>query len=157
METISDRSSSASSLLTVTVASDTQQSLFDTVQQEITVRRQKSGISRQDSRLSVKSLIESIENAQKQAKNAGTGGQDAVDSKFSSTSSINSFASDGRETKDQQTNGSDYGFESNTKLITFSRSQSLHDGVGDADWIENNVSVNNKNNFDSKGNSQVSD
>jgi hypothetical protein len=33
------------------------------------VRRQhKAGISRQDSRLSVKSLIESIENATKQAK-----------------------------------------------------------------------------------------
>jgi len=36
------------------------------VQQEITVRRQKGGILRQDSRLSVKSLIESIENATKQ-------------------------------------------------------------------------------------------
>lgn len=41
----------------------------DSVLNEIaTARRNKPGISRQDSRLSVKSLIESIENATKQAK-----------------------------------------------------------------------------------------
>ncbi|KAJ9594516.1 hypothetical protein L9F63_014053, partial [Diploptera punctata] len=51
------------------------------------VRRQhKVGVSRQDSRLSVKSLIESIENATKQAK-AGPG------SRSSSTSSLSSIAS----------------------------------------------------------------
>uniref|UniRef100_A0A182QEV2 RNA helicase n=1 Tax=Anopheles farauti TaxID=69004 RepID=A0A182QEV2_9DIPT len=43
------------------------QSLISTVQQEMAVRRQqKSAIQRQDSRLSVKSLIESIENSAKQ-------------------------------------------------------------------------------------------
>lgn len=41
---------------------DTQTSLLNTVvQQEMAQRRQRAGISRQDSRLSVKSLIESIE------------------------------------------------------------------------------------------------
>lgn len=44
-------------------------SVGDSVLNEIaTARRTKPGISRQDSRLSVKSLIESIENATKQAK-----------------------------------------------------------------------------------------
>lgn len=49
-------------------AQDTQaQTLLNTVvQQEIAVRRQRVGISRQDSRLSVKSLIESIEKSQQQ-------------------------------------------------------------------------------------------
>lgn len=45
----------------------TQQSVLTSVQQEIAARR-KANISRQDSRLSVKCLIESIENATKQAK-----------------------------------------------------------------------------------------
>lgn len=43
-------------------AQDTQTTLINTVmQQEMAQRRQRAGISRQDSRLSVKSLIESIE------------------------------------------------------------------------------------------------
>lgn len=72
------------------VPTDTQQSVLTSVQQEIAVRRQqKASLARQDSRLSVKSLIESIENATKQAK-AGPG------SRSSSTSSLNSITSDGR-------------------------------------------------------------
>lgn len=44
------------------VVQDSQASLLNTVmQQEMAQRRQRVGISRQDSRLSVKSLIESIE------------------------------------------------------------------------------------------------
>lgn len=51
-------------------AQDTQATLLNTVvQQEIAVRRQRVGISRQDSRLSVKSLIESIEKSQQQVRN----------------------------------------------------------------------------------------
>lgn len=43
-------------------AQESQTSLLSTVmQQEMAQRRQRAGISRQDSRLSVKSLIESIE------------------------------------------------------------------------------------------------
>lgn len=55
-------------------AQDTQTSLLNTVvQQEMAVRRQRVGISRQDSRLSVKSLIESIEKSQQQVcKNVPT-------------------------------------------------------------------------------------
>lgn len=50
-------------------AQDTQTSLLNTVvQQEMAVRRQRVGISRQDSRLSVKSLIESIEKSQQHVK-----------------------------------------------------------------------------------------
>lgn len=41
---------------------ETQQSVMSTVQQEMASRRSKLGFSRQDSRLSVKTLIESIEN-----------------------------------------------------------------------------------------------
>lgn len=41
---------------------ETQQSVLSTVQQEMASRRSKLGFSRQDSRLSVKTLIESIEN-----------------------------------------------------------------------------------------------
>ncbi|KAK0166838.1 hypothetical protein PV327_004320 [Microctonus hyperodae] len=62
---------------------ETQQSVLTSVQQEMAARR-KANISRQDSRLSVKCLIESIENATKQAK-AGPG------SRSSSTSSLNSL------------------------------------------------------------------
>ncbi|KZC11392.1 Cytospin-A [Dufourea novaeangliae] len=62
---------------------DTQQCVLTSVQQEIAARR-KANITRQDSRLSVKCLIESIENATKQAK-AGPG------SRSSSTSSLNSI------------------------------------------------------------------
>lgn len=43
-------------------------SLSSAVHQEITLRHKASSVSRQDSHLSVKSLIESIENATKQAK-----------------------------------------------------------------------------------------
>uniref|UniRef100_A0A182NR66 RNA helicase n=1 Tax=Anopheles dirus TaxID=7168 RepID=A0A182NR66_9DIPT len=64
------------------------QSLISTVQQEMAVRRQqKSAIQRQDSRLSVKSLIESIENSAKQTKLS-------TDSRCSSSSSINSIPAD---------------------------------------------------------------
>ncbi|KAG4080284.1 hypothetical protein HA402_010776 [Bradysia odoriphaga] len=70
-------------------AQDTQTSLLNTVvQQEMAVRRQRVGISRQDSRLSVKSLIESIEKSQQHAK---TNGPSSI---CSSTSSLNSLASD---------------------------------------------------------------
>ncbi|XP_043796907.1 cytospin-A-like isoform X6 [Apis laboriosa] len=62
---------------------ETQHCVLTSVQQEIAARR-KANISRQDSRLSVKCLIESIENATKQAK-AGPG------SRSSSTSSLNSI------------------------------------------------------------------
>jgi cytospin len=56
------------SLLTVVTTNEShQQSIINTVQQEMAVRRQqKASIVRQDSRLSVKSLIESIENSAKQ-------------------------------------------------------------------------------------------
>ncbi|CAD6216038.1 GSCOCG00011246001-RA-CDS [Cotesia congregata] len=62
---------------------ETQQNVLTEVKQEVVARR-KSNLSRQDSRLSVKCLIESIENATKQAK-AGPGSQS------SSTSSLNSI------------------------------------------------------------------
>ncbi|XP_011301345.1 cytospin-A isoform X4 [Fopius arisanus] len=67
----------------VSAPTETQQSVLTSVQQEMAARR-KANISRQDSRLSVKCLIESIENATKQAK-AGPG------SRSSSTSSLNSI------------------------------------------------------------------
>ncbi|XP_033211830.1 cytospin-A isoform X1 [Belonocnema kinseyi] len=67
----------------VTTPTETPQCVLTNVQQEI-ARSRKANISRQDSRLSVKCLIESIENATKQAK-AGPG------SRSSSTSSINSI------------------------------------------------------------------
>ncbi|KAJ8687578.1 hypothetical protein QAD02_023372 [Eretmocerus hayati] len=68
---------------TPTTPTDTQQSVMTSVQNEMAARR-KANITRQDSRLSVKCLIESIENATKQAK-AGPG------SRSSSTSSLNSI------------------------------------------------------------------
>ncbi|XP_058821269.1 cytospin-A-like isoform X7 [Topomyia yanbarensis] len=69
-------------------STESHQSIFNTVQQEMAVRRQqKSAIQRQDSRLSVKSLIESIENSAKQAKVS-------ADSRCSSNSSINSIPPD---------------------------------------------------------------
>uniref|UniRef100_A0A182SAP0 Uncharacterized protein n=1 Tax=Anopheles maculatus TaxID=74869 RepID=A0A182SAP0_9DIPT len=68
------------------------QSLITTVQQEMAVRRQqKSAIQRQDSRLSVKSLIESIENSAKQTKLNS-------ESRCSSSSSINSIPADANPT-----------------------------------------------------------
>ncbi|XP_053680485.1 cytospin-A [Anopheles nili] len=67
---------------------DAQNSLITTVQQEMAVRRQqKSAIQRQDSRLSVKSLIESIENSAKQTKLNS-------ESRCSSSCSINSIPAD---------------------------------------------------------------
>ncbi|XP_062558450.1 cytospin-A isoform X4 [Armigeres subalbatus] len=69
-------------------STESHQSIFNTVQQEMAVRRQqKSAIQRQDSRLSVKSLIESIENSAKQAKVT-------AESRSSSSSSINSLPAD---------------------------------------------------------------
>lgn len=53
---------------TPTTLTDTSASVLSSVQLDLANRRTKQGISRQDSRLSVKSLIESIENATKQAK-----------------------------------------------------------------------------------------
>lgn len=89
------------------VPTETQQSVISSVQQEMAVRRQKVGLNRQDSRLSVKSLIESIENASKQVKGKEIRLQVLVDyklmviltgpgSRSSSTSSLNSLTSDGR-------------------------------------------------------------
>ncbi|XP_055604681.1 uncharacterized protein LOC129752916 [Uranotaenia lowii] len=73
---------------TLVASTESHQSIFNTVQQEMAVRRQqKSSIQRQDSRLSVKSLIESIENSAKQAKVT-------ADSRCSSNSSINSIPQD---------------------------------------------------------------
>jgi len=70
-------------------AQDTQTSLLNTVmQQEMAQRRQRVGISRQDSRLSVKSLIESIEKSSHVKSNGQTGDS------HSSSSSINSLISD---------------------------------------------------------------
>ncbi|XP_058452023.1 cytospin-A isoform X2 [Malaya genurostris] len=70
------------------VSTESHQSIINTVQQEMAVRRQqKSAIQRQDSRLSVKSLIESIENSAKQAKVS-------AESRCSSNSSINSLPPD---------------------------------------------------------------
>ncbi|XP_058821256.1 cytospin-A-like isoform X2 [Topomyia yanbarensis] len=72
----------------IVASTESHQSIFNTVQQEMAVRRQqKSAIQRQDSRLSVKSLIESIENSAKQAKVS-------ADSRCSSNSSINSIPPD---------------------------------------------------------------
>ncbi|XP_055549528.1 cytospin-A-like isoform X3 [Wyeomyia smithii] len=69
-------------------STESHHSIFNTVQQEMAVRRQqKSTIQRQDSRLSVKSLIESIENSAKQAKVT-------TDSRCSSSSSVNSIPAD---------------------------------------------------------------
>lgn len=114
------------------------------------MRRQKTGIMRQDSRLSVKSLIESIENAQKHAKIS----QDGVDSHCSSTSSINSLSSDTHNhhhhhqyrhsdvTEDMVDNG-EFCYENNSQLITFSRSQSHH---GATEWMDNGSVQNNNNN-----------
>ncbi|XP_043289657.1 cytospin-A isoform X2 [Venturia canescens] len=67
---------------------ETQQSVLTSVQQEMAARRKAANITRQDSRLSVKCLIESIENATKQAKAALCAGPG---SRSSSTSSINSI------------------------------------------------------------------
>ncbi|KAL7744806.1 hypothetical protein ACLKA6_007100 [Drosophila palustris] len=63
---------------------ETQQSVLSTVQQEMASRRSKLSFSRQDSRLSVKTLIESIENNKQQGKT------DETESHYSSTSSLNS-------------------------------------------------------------------
>lgn len=71
---------------------DTQNSLLNSVvQQEIAQRRQRVGIQRQDTRLSVKSLIESIEKSShvKASNPDGISG-----SHCSSSSSINSMMSD---------------------------------------------------------------
>ncbi|XP_030566203.1 cytospin-A isoform X2 [Drosophila novamexicana] len=63
---------------------ETQQSVLSSVQQEMASRRSKLSFSRQDSRLSVKTLIESIENNKQQGKS------DETESHYSSTSSLNS-------------------------------------------------------------------
>ncbi|XP_049840798.1 cytospin-A isoform X4 [Schistocerca gregaria] len=60
----------------------------NSVPQEITLRGREIGVSRQDSQISVKSLIESIENATKQAKGPR--------SRSSSTSSLSSITSEVR-------------------------------------------------------------
>lgn len=64
-------------------ADTTQQSLLSTVQQEMASRRSKISLSKQDSRLSVKTLIETIEN-NKQTKS------EESESRYSSNSSLNS-------------------------------------------------------------------
>lgn len=71
---------------------DTQNSLLNSVvQQEIAQRRQRVGIQRQDTRLSVKSLIESIE----KSAQVKSGNPDGISgSHCSSSSSINSMMSD---------------------------------------------------------------
>ncbi|XP_068157207.1 cytospin-A isoform X2 [Drosophila tropicalis] len=68
-----------------TKSAETQQSVMSTVQLEMASRRgSKHNFNRQDSRLSVKTLIESIEN-NKPGKSS-----DDVESRYSSTSSLNS-------------------------------------------------------------------
>uniref|UniRef100_A0A1A9UUB4 Calponin-homology (CH) domain-containing protein n=1 Tax=Glossina austeni TaxID=7395 RepID=A0A1A9UUB4_GLOAU len=68
---------------------ETQQSVLSTVQQEMASRRSKLGsFSRQDSRLSVKTLIESIEN------NKQTKTEEPTESRYSSSSSLNSGTPD---------------------------------------------------------------
>nr|CAD7261893.1 unnamed protein product [Timema shepardi] len=69
------------------LSGSTEKSVLSSVQQEMAARRQKTGVSRQDNRLSVKSIIDSIENATKQAKSS-------PGSRSSSTSSLNSLAGD---------------------------------------------------------------
>lgn len=59
------RSVSMSGAMSSTIGATVGDSMLSEI---ATARRNKPGISRQDSRLSVKSLIESIENATKQAK-----------------------------------------------------------------------------------------
>lgn len=57
-------------ILLAVAAQESQTSLLSTVmQQEMAQRRQRAGISRQDSRLSVKSLIESIEKTSSHVSN----------------------------------------------------------------------------------------
>nr|CAA20895.1 EG:118B3.2 [Drosophila melanogaster] len=70
--------------------SETPQSVLSTVQREMEMatRRSKLSFSRQDSRLSVKTLIESIENNKAQGK------ADESESHYSSTSSLNSGTPD---------------------------------------------------------------
>ncbi|XP_033172454.1 cytospin-A isoform X1 [Drosophila mauritiana] len=70
--------------------SETPQSVLSTVQREMEMatRRSKLSFSRQDSRLSVKTLIESIENNKAQGKT------DESESHYSSTSSLNSGTPD---------------------------------------------------------------
>lgn len=80
-------------LLSAAITSqDTQHSLLNSVvQQEIAQRRQRVGIQRQDTRLSVKSLIESIE----KSSHVKAGSADGISgSHCSSSSSINSMMSD---------------------------------------------------------------
>ncbi|XP_034659241.1 cytospin-A isoform X1 [Drosophila subobscura] len=67
-----------------TQPSETPQSVLSTVQLEMATRRSKLSFSRQDSRLSVKTLIESIENNKAQGKS------DEAESNYSSNSSLNS-------------------------------------------------------------------
>ncbi|XP_037822637.1 cytospin-A-like isoform X1 [Lucilia sericata] len=72
-------------LFTEQQQTETQQSVLTTVQQEMASRRSKIGsFSRQDSRLSVKTLIESIENNKQTAKT------EEPESRYSSSSSLNS-------------------------------------------------------------------
>ncbi|XP_055907766.1 cytospin-A [Eupeodes corollae] len=71
----------------ISSADTTQQSLLTTVQQEMASRRSKISLSKQDSRLSVKTLIETIEN-NKQTKS------EESESRYSSTSSLNSGTSE---------------------------------------------------------------
>ncbi|XP_055855346.1 cytospin-A [Episyrphus balteatus] len=71
----------------ISSADTTQQSLLTTVQQEMASRRSKISLSKQDSRLSVKTLIETIEN-NKQTKS------EESESRYSSNSSLNSGTSE---------------------------------------------------------------
>lgn len=106
------RSTSIVSLLLVVASSnESQQSILTTVQQEMAQRRKqktngnaiKNGtngvvpqvpfMTRQDSRLSVKSLIESIENTSKQTKDGSQSG---------STSSLNSLSAMEQQQNDRQ-------------------------------------------------------
>lgn len=65
------------------VPTEAQQSVLTSVQQEMVSQRQQNivaSLSRQDSRLSVKSLIESIENATKQVKTGSGSKSSSVES-----------------------------------------------------------------------------
>ncbi|XP_055389168.1 cytospin-A-like isoform X7 [Condylostylus longicornis] len=126
--------------VTTSVEQAAQQSLLTTVQQEMAARRQKVGISRQDSRLSVKSLIESIENVNKQTKSSNnlTTVTVTADSKCSSSSSLNSIPTDGLNGGTNCGNivGGTGSLTNNTTIVQFS-TNNQNGSNRNSDWSEN--------------------
>ncbi|XP_055389161.1 putative mediator of RNA polymerase II transcription subunit 26 isoform X2 [Condylostylus longicornis] len=124
------------SKVTTSVEQAAQQSLLTTVQQEMAARRQKVGISRQDSRLSVKSLIESIENTK--SSNNLTTVTVTADSKCSSSSSLNSIPTDGLNGGTNCGNivGGTGSLTNNTTIVQFS-TNNQNGSNRNSDWSEN--------------------